>query len=1001
MPLQKQNININFAKGLDTKSDPKQINPGNFLALQNSVFGTTGLLKKRNGFKEVISVNNASTLTTYGDGLLAIGTQLSAYSADNMSIVNAGNMQPLTLSTTSLVRSATSQTTVDTAVTESGLTCSVWLDSDANSYYQISDSITGQAVVPKVQLPATATMGRVNILGVYFIVTYLATVAGSPHLQYISIPILNPSQPNAPQDLSAQVNTLNAGYDAHSFNNYLYVSWVSNAGGNAVKVAYITAQLAPSPPTTIAGETGDLISLTTDSLSGDVWISMYRASANTIRVTALNSFLTGTVLPPTTAASGVTINEITSFSVNNVLTIFYENANTYSYSPNAKTDYISKNTVTMAGVVGSPSIILRSVGLASKAIYYPANSKYYMLVTYGGAYQPAYFLIDSSGNIISKLAYSNGGGYLVNQVLPQINLYGTTMSVGYLFKDLLAAVNKTQGVANVNGVYSQTGINLASFAFNDLIITSEIGSNLHLTGGFLWMYDGVKAVEHGFHVWPEDVTSIPSTTGGSMSDQTYFYQVTYEWTDNQGNIHRSAPSVPQITPVSGGGGSASVTLDIPTLRLTYKIANKVRIVIYRWSTAQQNYYRVTSIQSPVLNNPAVDSITYIDTASDASILGNDLIYTTGGVLENIAAPGFVDVSLFKSRLVGVDAEDPNLLWVSKLVVQAVPVETTDLLTIYVAPTTGAQGSTGKTRFTYPMDDKLIISKDDAFYYVTGNGPDNTGANNDFSEPVFITATVGCSNKASVVMIPSGLMFQSDKGIWLLGRDLSTLYIGAPVEKYNQNKVLSAIAIPGTNQVRFTLDNGVLLMYDYFYNQWGTFNGAPAISSTLYNGLHTYLNAQGKIMQETPGIYLDGSRPVLMSFQTGWFNFAGLQGYERAYFFYLLAEFLSPHKIQIGIAYDYAPVPSQTVLISPDNYNNVLGGDTPLGFGSPLGGTPTLEQWRIFFQQQRCQSFQITLTEIFDSFYGVPASAGLTISGLNLVFGIKKGFTTINARNSAG
>jgi hypothetical protein len=624
-----------------------------------------------------------------------------------------------------------------------------------------------------------------------------------------------------------------------------------------------------------------------------------------------------------------------------------------------------------------------------------------MLVTYGGAYQPTYFLIDSSGNIISKLAYSNGGGYLVNQVMPQLNLYGNKLSVGYLFKDLLAAVNKTQGIANVAGVYSQTGINLASFALNDVVLTSEIGSNLHISGGFMWMYDGVKVVEHGFHVWPEDITATPAASGGSMADQTYFYQVTYEWTDNQGNIHRSAPSVPMSAAVSGGGGSGSVVLKIPTLRLTYKISNKVRIVIYRWSTAQQSYYRITSITAPTLNDPSADSVSYTDTQADSAILGNDLIYTTGGVLENIAAPGFVDVSLFKSRLVGVSAEDPNLLWISKPVVQSTPVEMSDLLTLYVAPTTGAQGSTGKTNFTVPMDDKIIIAKDDAFYYVTGNGPDITGANNDFSEPIFITSTVGSNNKKSVVMIPSGLMFQSDKGIWLLGRDLSTIYIGSPVEAFNQYEVLSALSVPGTNQVRFTLNNGITLMYDYFYNQWGTFVGIPAISSTLWNGLHTFLNSQGKIMQETPNFYLDGSKPVLVSFQTGWFNFAGLQGYERAYFFYLLAEFLSPHKIRIGIAYDYAPVPSQNVLISPDNYNNVLGNDTPLGQGSPLGGTPTLEQWRVFFQQQRCQAFQITLNEVFDSFYGVPASAGLTISGLNLVFGIKKGFFPAMAKNSAG
>jgi hypothetical protein len=244
-------------------------------------------------------------------------------------------------------------------------------------------------------------------------------------------------------------------------------------------------------------------------------------------------------LAPTTVVSSITINELTSVA-NGSLTIFYEVANTYSYSPNAKSDYISKNTLTLPGVVGSPAIILRSVGLASKSAY--IDSTAYMLVTYGGAYQPTYFLIDSSGNVISKLAYSNGGGYLINQVLASANVFDSTFKVGYLFKDLLAASNKTQG-ASVAGIYSQTGINLASFELNNSVNTSEIGNNLHISGGFLWMYDGVKAVEHGFHLWPEDITAVGSIAAGSLAVQQYYYQVCYEWTDNQGNIHRSAPSV--------------------------------------------------------------------------------------------------------------------------------------------------------------------------------------------------------------------------------------------------------------------------------------------------------------------------------------------------------------------------------------------------------------------------------------------------------------------------
>ena len=50
MALTKQPLSINFAAGLDLKTDPFQVSPGKFLGLANSIFTKGGLLQKRNGF---------------------------------------------------------------------------------------------------------------------------------------------------------------------------------------------------------------------------------------------------------------------------------------------------------------------------------------------------------------------------------------------------------------------------------------------------------------------------------------------------------------------------------------------------------------------------------------------------------------------------------------------------------------------------------------------------------------------------------------------------------------------------------------------------------------------------------------------------------------------------------------------------------------------------------------------------------------------------------------
>lgn len=1055
---------------MDQKSDPKQIPMGKFTSLVNRVFNNTGLLEKRNGFGQVTTLANATSLTTFNGGLVTIGqSQLQAYSAEALLAVNTGFIQPLSLNVMPLVRSASAQTTSDVAIASNGLACATWLDSNGNSYYQIIDTSTGQIIVAYVQLPATATCSRVFCLGQYFVITFLATVSAASHLQYIAIPIENTGTPTAATDIATNASSLSAAYDCISAAGLLYIAWNKSA---TIGVVSLNTSLQLSTAISIASNTANLMSVVAD-LSGGlpvVWITWWNSGNSNILTTAYNSVLNATpTLAPTAVVSSVTCNEITSSVNSNILHVFYEVANTYAFSPNAKTDYIAKNTCTLAGSVGTAATVLRNVGLGSKAVFSTAQSKSYMLAAYGQTFQPTYYLIDDSGNVLSRFAYSNGGGYAVNQVLPQMILSGSQIQVSYLFKDLVQSVNRSQGVANTAGVYSNTGINLVTFVLTGTTQAVETAQGLHLNGGLLWQYDGVKPVEHNFFVWPEDVQIIGSNTSGSMTAQQYFFQLTYEWTDAQGNVHRSAPSVPvsftivaapvsftgnrtsgsptlasvssftglQVgQPITGTGipantfilsmnvgastitmsanatsGSAtattvtpttlsSVNVFAPTLRQTYKTKNKVRIVEYRWSAAQQNYYQTTSVSSPVLNDPTADSVTINDTNGDSQILGNALIYTTGGVVEDIAAPPAIAMTLFDDRFWQINAED-GLLGFSKQVIPNTPVEMSDLLTYFVAPTIGATGSTGLPTCIFPMDDKMIVFKKNAIYYFNGTGPDNTGANSQYSQPIFITSTVGCSNQASIVFTPSGLMFQSQNGIWLLTRDLRTEYIGKEVQGFNAQTITSALAIPGTTQVRFSLNNRMALMFDYYYEQWGTFTNLNAIASTLYQGLHSYLDPFGRILQETPGKYLDVSTPVLTSFVTAWINLAGLQGYQRFYYFYLLGQYLSPHKLSIGIGYDYNPGISQQVMINPLNFSGTYGSDPLYGDQSTYGGMTPVEQWRIFPQQQKCDAFQLTVNEIYDPSFGVVAGAGLSISGLNMWMGIKKGTRPISARQSAG
>lgn len=1037
--LAKQPIPISFWQGLDTKTDPYQVQVGKFLSLQNSIFDKGGLLQKRNGYGALGSLPNDSStyLTTLNGNMTALGSDVLAYSQANESWVNKGKFTPISLSVLPTGRSAINQIQCDSVVASNDLVCTVYteLNGSPDFKYVIANASTGQVIVNPTTIPAGSgsQLGapRVFLLGGYFIIAFTNNYSGTYHLQYVAVSVSTPTSVTTVSDLAAAVTISSPLASANAWdgcvvgNNLYFAYYVSGTG---VRINYLTSSLALSSPTTYSSRVATHMSVTADITIPSnpvIYASFYDSGSSTGYAVAVNATLQSLMTATEWASSGTFYN-VTSSAQNGSVIIVFEVANTYSYDSSIPTNYVQTVPIALpssntTGTVGSTTTVLRSVGLASKSFI--MNGTIYALTEYASSLQSTYFLTNLSGNIISRFAYENGGAGPVTGIgyvpygLPQAQVNGSSVYIAYLYKDLIETQNTTGlsqsiGPAGATNVYTQTGINLATIGFVSTNLgASEIGSNLNITGGMLWAYDGQTLNEQGFNLFPDNV-ELSATTGGSMGLQQYYYQAIYEWTDAAGNVIRSAPSVPVSVTLSGSDDA--VTVNVPTLRLSYKTSVVIRI--YRWSVAQQVYYQVTSVSAPTLNDPTVDYISFSDTLADSSIVGNEIIYTTGGVIEDTAGPASIATTLFDDRLWEIDAEDPNLLWFSKQVIENTPVEMSDLLTYYVAPTIGAQGSSGPMSAIFPMDDKLIIFKKDSIYFINGTGPDNTGANSEYSPLYFITSTVGCTNQNSIVIVPTlngspgGLMFQSDKGIWLLGRDLSTTYIGAPVETFNSYTVNSAIAIPGTNQVRFTLSNGVTLMYDYYYQQWGTFAGVPAISSTLYQNLHTYISPSGGVFQETPGEYLDNGNPVLMSFTTSWIALGGLQGYQRAFFFYLLGTYFTPHKLNLTIAYDYNPSPIQSTLINPTNWGPIYGSSAmpvygqlnPYGGGSSdSGASSNIEQWRVFFKKQRCTSFQINLQEIYDPSFGEPAGQGLTLSGLNLVVGVKKGFRPQPAATSAG
>lgn len=1110
------NVTINFGQGINTKTDPYQIPVGQFASLQNSVFQKGGLLSKREGYQIVSGAPaNAAYLTTLNNNLLAIGDTVSAEVESLDSFITKGTLQPCSVSVSPIIRNNLNQIQSD-AVISNGLICITYSQQNdtptgkvINYLYAVQDSTTEQNIVLPTPIPVlsggTITgSSRAFIVGNFFVIVSPVTISSTTFLQYFSISIINPVISSPAQNTYPEAYVplgANPGWDGCVVADTLVLAYNTTAGAQGIHVTSLTSnQIAANEDSGITFSfTGSTDKASIMSVCADytvtpniIYISFWNPSTSDAYTCAVYigfGSITSQFTPKTIITSATVLN-LASSAQNGSIIVYSEIANSYSYDNSIPTSFINSIPVSHTGTVGSPLTVIRSVGLASKAFL--VNGVSYFLSAYQSPFQPSYFLIngstsvESSPVIVAKLAYQNGGGYLTLG-LPYVNVESTTVSVSYLYKqdvEALNTVNDTQATS-VGGIYSQLGINLVSIEIGTQNIQSaEIGQDLHLSGGFLSMFDGYFPVEHNFFLFPDSVecvyteTSTVTPTGtfssgsftivvssasgiapgmtisdstnssyipagtsilyvngttltidnatthagsgdtlsiqgniaakpdGSTNTNAYFYQVTYEWTDAKGNPFRSAPSIAIGVTTAGSGSTGLITIDVPTLRITQKVFNKVKIVIYRWSVETQVYNQVTSIDVPIINDTTIDSISYVDTLPDADVIGNNILYTTGGVVPDTNGPASNILSLFDTRLWLVDAEDPNLLWVSKSVIEGTPVEMSSEFTIYIAPNTGTTQSSGPITALFPMDDKLIMFKENTIFYVNGTGPDNLGTTSigcplgQYSPPIFITAVVGCTNQDSIVLTQNGLMFQSDKGIWMLGRDLSTQYIGATVEAYNAQTVTSANVIPQTNFVLFTLDNGIILMYDYYYGQWGTWQGpGTIISSCIYNGLHTILTDNGQVLQQTPGSYSDNNTPVLMSFTTGWLNLASLQNYQRFYEMYLLGTFLSPHYLNVQVAYDYNASIYHNTIIAPHNFSPSIPG--PFGNQVPFGSVPQLEEWRIHAKVQLCKTFQIAITEIFNPTYGTIPGAGFTMSGINCMVELERATYPIRGSNAAG
>lgn len=331
-----------------------------------------------------------------------------------------------------------------------------------------------------------------------------------------------------------------------------------------------------------------------------------------------------------------------------------------------------------------------------------------------------------------------------------------------------------------------------------------------------------------------------------ISAGIYNWIAIYEYIDQLGNVYQSAPSIPVSSNLTVD--TESVTVLVPALTLTDKIKNKPTIKLYRTLRNGSIYYLTGVAEQPVFNDETKEWVAFRDFLSDNIISLNEILYTTGGVLENINPPSVKTFHVSKDRVWIRPVESKNTVWFSKKKQDGYGISFNDTLTMRVEPISGEITAISS------IDDKPIFFEREAILFTSGVGPDDLGSGS-FSEPEVISKDIGCPFDKSLASIPDGTIFKSLKGWYLLNRGLGLEYIGADVEAFNGLTVSKVVVIPNRHQVRIIHSDGDMLVYDYFYKQWSNFthlygNDAMVITSQdLTTSTFYLLRDTGKLWTE--------------------------------------------------------------------------------------------------------------------------------------------------------
>lgn len=520
----------------------------------------------------------------------------------------------------------------------------------------------------------------------------------------------------------------------------------------------------------------------------------------------------------------------------------------------------------------------------------------------------------------------------------------------------------------------------------------EVGQKAFIQGPVPCQFDGSTLTENDLIGAPFlSFSSVGS--GGLLLASNYQLVAIYEWKDASGITYRS-----RISNVLGGDSTApiavaagqKIVLNIYCPIITQR--SNVLCKVYLKKTTDTAFKICYSF--PVrMSNSNINTASLIEIAYNP-IATSEVLYTQGvGINESqkeyFPASAMSSATLYSDRIFYIKAGDNSRIYFSFTKVK------TDGFGFYensfLLECLDKRGvNEDKLTALHAMDGRLFIFKENSVLYTIGAGPSDNAENSDLVSPQLVTTDVGCTEPRSVVLTPAGLMFKSDKGIYLLDRKLQVSYIGASVERFNSDQVTSAILLENKNEVRFTLDSGYIVVFNYFSNAWSWFTDLDCVSGLVISSKYSLMDTTGQLLQESSAHNKLITTPIVQKIASPWIRGNGNQWWQKIYDLSIIGKYKSEHQIKLSVYFDYEQYAEAVYILDPlssGNYNlTSRPTNADIESGASVDG---VYQIQIDLPRKSCQAFRFVMEDVP---LNTASNSGecFALASFQIVFGVKNG-----------